>query len=66
MVAADGGEVGKVSLFPYLPRYIGDVFIIQKIEASFVPIEKNFKFQGINCYASRVPVAAWTASVLFL
>lgn len=29
-------------------------------------IEKNFKSQGINCYASRVPLAAWTASVLFL
>ena len=55
-----------VSLFPYLPRYIGDVFIIQKIEVSFARIEKNFKLQGINCYASRVPLAAWTASVLFL
>ena len=43
-----------VSLFPYLPRYIGDVFIILKIEVSFVRIEKNFKSQGINCYASRV------------
>lgn len=47
-------------------RYIGDVFIILKIEVSFVRIEKNFKSQGINCYASRVPLAAWTASVLFL
>ena len=55
-----------VSLFPYLPRYIGDVFIIQKIEANFARIETNFKLQGINCYASRVPLAAWTASVLFL
>ncbi len=55
-----------VSLFPYLPRYIGDVFIIQKIEVSFTRIEKNFKLQGIKCYASRVPLAAWTASVLFL
>ena len=55
-----------VSLFPYLPRYIGDVFIILKIEVSFARIEKNFKLQGINCYASRVPLAAWTASVLFL
>lgn len=43
-----------------------DVFIILKIEVSFVRIEKNFKSQGINCYASRVPLAAWTASVLFL
>lgn len=51
---------------PYLPRYIGDVFIILKIEVSFVRIETNFKLQGINCYASRVPLAAWTASVLFL
>lgn len=37
-----------VSLFPYLPRYIGDVSIIQKIEVSFVRIEKNFKSQGIT------------------
>ena len=55
-----------VSLFPYLPHYIGDVFIILKTEVSFMQIEKNFKSQGINCYASRVPLAAWTASVLFL
>ena len=55
-----------VSLFPYLPRCIGDVFIIQKIEAAFARIEKNFKLLGINCYASRIPLAAWTASVLFL
>ena len=55
-----------VSLFPYLPRYIGDVSIIQKIEVSFARIEKNFKLQGIKRYASRVPLAAWTASVLFL
>ena len=32
-----------VSLFPYLPRCIGDVFIIQKIEANFARIETNFK-----------------------
>lgn len=55
-----------VSLFPYLPRCIGDIFIIQKMEVSYARIEKNFKLQGINCYASRVPLAAWTASVLFL
>ena len=55
-----------VSLLPYLPRDIGDVVIILKIEVSFVRIETNFKLQGINCYASRVPLAAWTASVLFL
>ena len=41
-----------VSLLPYLPRYIGDVFIILKIEADFTRIETNFKLQGINCYAS--------------
>ena len=39
---------------------------ILKIEVSFARIETNFKLQGINCYASRVPLAAWTASVLFL
>lgn len=27
-----------VSLFPYLPRYIGDVSIIQKMEVSFTRI----------------------------
>lgn len=55
-----------VSLFPYLSRYIGDVFIILKIEVSFARIETNFKLRGIYCYASRVPLTAWTASVLFL
>ena len=55
-----------VSLFPYMPRWLGGIFIIQKIEVSYARIEKNFKLQGIKCYASRVPLAAWTASVLFL